>query len=88
MQTFYMYAGWRYMNTDDNLKKYHILFCMYGVLCIFVGFEPPNYNYSLIMARFAQYYLKYDLTDMYARERMAERQKIFGSYFENNDYIP
>ena len=39
------------------------------------------------MARFAQYYLKYDLTDMFARERMAERQKIFGSYFENNDSI-
>ena len=39
------------------------------------------------MARFAQYYLKYDLTDLFARERMAERQKIFGSYFENNDSI-
>ena len=39
------------------------------------------------MARFAQYYLRYDLTDLFARERMAERQKIFGSYFENNDSI-
>ena len=39
------------------------------------------------MARFAQYYLKFDLTDMFARECMAERQKIFGSYFENNDSI-
>ena len=39
------------------------------------------------MARFAQYYLRYDLTDLFARERMTERQKIFGSYFENNDSI-
>lgn len=39
------------------------------------------------MARFAQYYLRYDLTDLFARERMDERQKIFGSYFENNDSI-
>lgn len=39
------------------------------------------------MARFAQYYLRYDLTDLFARERMVERQKIFGSYFENNDSI-
>ena len=39
------------------------------------------------MAKFAQYYLKYDLSHMFAFENKDERQKLFGALFETNESI-
>lgn len=39
------------------------------------------------MAKFSQYYLRYNLDDLFAKETKAERQKYFGAFFENNESI-
>ncbi len=39
------------------------------------------------MAKFAQYYLEYLKDDLFANEEWAERQKLFGAYFESNESI-
>lgn len=39
------------------------------------------------MAKFAQYYLKYKLDDMFACEKKAKRQELFGALFNTNDSI-
>ena len=36
------------------------------------------------MAKFAQYYLKYNLEHMFSTEYKDERQQIFGAFFETN----
>ena len=39
------------------------------------------------MAKFAQYYLKYKLDDLFAQETKADRQKFFGALFEKDESI-
>lgn len=39
------------------------------------------------MAKFAQYYLKYNLNDMFSQEHKEERQKLFGRFFEKDESI-
>jgi hypothetical protein len=39
------------------------------------------------MAKFAQYYLKYNLDNLFAFEHKNERQTLFGNYFKENDSI-
>lgn len=39
------------------------------------------------MAKFAQYYLKYDLTSLFAGEYRSSRQQLFGALFETNESI-
>ena len=37
------------------------------------------------MAKFAQYYLKYNLEYMFSAEYKDQRQQIFGAFFAQND---
>ena len=37
------------------------------------------------MAKFAQYYLKYNLEHMFSAEYKDQRQQIFGAFFAQND---
>ena len=39
------------------------------------------------MAKFAQYYLKYKLDDLFAQETKADRQKFFGALFEKDESV-
>ena len=39
------------------------------------------------MAKFAQYYLKYNLEHMFSAEYKDQRQQIFGAFFETNGSI-
>ena len=39
------------------------------------------------MAKFAQYYLKYKLDDLFAQETKVDRQKFFGALFEKDESI-
>lgn len=39
------------------------------------------------MAKFSHYYLKYDLSDLYAQEHKARRQQLFGEMLEKDDSI-
>ena len=39
------------------------------------------------MAKFAQYYLKYNLEHMFSAEYKDQRQQIFGAFFETNESI-
>lgn len=39
------------------------------------------------MAKFAQYYLKYDLAHVFSMEHKDERQKLFGAFFEKDESI-
>ena len=40
-----------------------------------------------MMAKFAQYYLKYNLEHMFSAEYKDQRQLIFGAFFETNESI-
>ena len=40
-----------------------------------------------MMAKFAQYYLKYNLEHMFSAEYKDQRQQIFGAFFETNGSI-
>ena len=39
------------------------------------------------MAKFAQYYLKYNLENIFSAEYKDKRQQIFGAFFETNESI-
>ena len=39
------------------------------------------------MAKFAQYYLRYNLENLFSAEFKDQRQQIFGAFFETNESI-